>query len=288
MPRPRDGPKYWNETIKRTVGGVKTRSIPTQLCDILGTYVWVYSGDPEFGGDVEHMYRGKGSDDATFIGNHSITLDTVRHQPGKALAPKSVSGCINWGSLKLAYDGLRCVRKGWSTDESVGWMGSCWEVLLVGEGYVSNGDQWLDPDGNAIRIAAEEDDNGNPFLVFDWSHPQWGHSSWSGYYLGKKIVQGKNWRLTGEEQSRLGMGYAFGKIEKLVTGEREKEYMEDEDEDDSDGDSSSGGGDSDKEDTGSGDEEDEDGEEALSDIKAAGGKRKVREGDTGANKRRRT
>lgn len=60
--------------------------------------------------------------------------------------------------------------------ESVWWRESYWEVVLK-----KDKDGWLEWGGNAVGLTTVLDDNGHPFLLFDWSHPIGGHGSWSGF-----------------------------------------------------------------------------------------------------------
>jgi hypothetical protein len=199
------------------------RETPTKLADILGTYVWVFSGDPEWGGDVESMFRRGCKDEAAFIAQHSIVLAAAKHRPGRPVAPKDVSGHITWGTLKVAFDGVRVVR----SRRSSAVIESYWEVLLTEDQEDSESERWLDKEGNAVSAAVVLDDNGFPFLVFDWHNPPGGHMSWSGYYVGKRLVEGKNWHLTGAEQERLGIGASFRSVERLVKEGTPGEYEED-------------------------------------------------------------
>lgn len=192
------------------------RKTPTQLADILGTYVWVFSGDPEFPGDVEKLNRGNYKDDAAFIATYSMTLDTAKHPPGEPVAPEDVSGRISWYSVKVTFNGVRGVREGWFSDGAV--MESYWEVLLTDDDEDEDdfdSQIWLDSEGNTVGASVVLDDNGSPFLVFDGHHPPACHGSWSGYYLGKRLVKGKDWRLTDEERGRLGIGAKFRGMEQL-------------------------------------------------------------------------
>ncbi|KAF8717586.1 hypothetical protein AX14_012141 [Amanita brunnescens Koide BX004] len=230
--RPREFPKYWDAGYKRVVQGVEIRETPTRLADILGTYVWVFSGDPEFPEDVEDTIRGYYKDDAEFIAKHTITLDAAKRRPGKPVAPKDVTGHISWGSLKVTFNGVRRVRRGRSSKGAL--VESYWEVLLTEGDWDKDHDSatWLDLEGNAVGAAVVLDDNGSPFLVFDWHHPPGGHMSWSGYYLGKRLVEGKSWRLTGAERDRLGIGATFRGVEQLFNEGTPGEYSEDSEEED--------------------------------------------------------
>jgi len=292
----RDAPKFWDDKKQRVVEGVVstfspcfldwgtdtgTQEIcktPTQLADILGTYVWVYSGDPEFGGDVEEMHRSYSKDDTDFITRHSITLSA--EHPSQPVALKNVNGHITWGTLQVAFDGVRRVRERWSSDAAVSWMESFWEVLLTEDEDSEDNEPWLDVKGNAVGAAVVLDDNGCPFLVFDWSHPPGCHSSWSGYYVGKRLVKGKEWRLTDEERGRLGIGSTFRSVAQVKGGSLDV-YDDDDDEDEEEEEESDYGG-SDEEDV---DASGKNGEDTVSE--AVGEKRKASNGETGANKRRR-
>ncbi|KAF8325515.1 hypothetical protein F5887DRAFT_1015763 [Amanita rubescens] len=225
MVKPRNAPKYWDDSQQRVVEGVEIRETPTKLGDILGTYVWVFSGDPEWGGDVEDMWRSGYKDEADFIARHSIVLAAAKHRPGRPVAPEDVGGYITWGTLKVAFDGVRVVRSGRSSGAAV--VESYWEVLLTEDQDDSESETWLDKEGNAVSAAVVLDDNGFPFLVFDWHHPPGCHSSWSGYYVGKRLVKGKKWQLTGEEEERLGIGASFRSVEQLVKEGTPGEYEED-------------------------------------------------------------
>ena len=283
--RPREFPKYWDDRHRRVIQGVvstiskekntlqkflnlvstqEIRETRTRLADILGTYVWVFSGDPEFPGDVEETIRDHYKNNADFFAEHTITLDAAKHRPGRSVAPKDVSGHISWGTLKVTFNGMRGVRGGRSSDGAL--IKSCWEVLLT-EGdrdkdYESA--TWLDLEGNTVAATAVLDDNGSPFLVFDWHHPPGGHMSWSGYYLGKRLVEGKNWRLSGKERDRLGMGDTFRDVEQLFNKGSPGVYSEDSEEEDY--------------------RCREDSEEE--DLKVVGKKRKADTDETGAKKRK--
>jgi len=217
----------------------------------------VYSGDPEFEGDVEEMNRSDYKDDTEFIARHSITLGTAKDQP---VEPKNVKGHVTWGMFKVVFDGVQRVRKGLSSDEAIPYMESYWEVLLTED---ENSEAFLEMRGNLVGVAVVLDDNGYPFLVFDWSHPYADRCSWSGYYVGKRLVEGKGWRLTDEEQGRLGIEISSSKVAQFV-----KE------------------GSSDEEDGSSGDAAGESGEEKDAVPEDVKGNRKASNGETGANKRR--
>jgi hypothetical protein len=217
----------------------------------------VFSGDPEYPGDVEKLNRGDYEDDAAFIATYSMTLDAAKHRPGESVAPEDVSGYISWYSVKVTFNGVRGARgerEELSSDGAV--MESYWEVLLneFDEDDDSDSVDWLDMEGNAVGAAVVLDDNGSPFLVFDWHHPEAPRCSWSGYYLGKRLVEGKDWRLTDEERGRLGIGAMFRDVEQLFKEGTPGVYSEDVEE-----------------------------EERL---KAAEKKRKANTGETGAKKRK--
>ena len=242
---------------------------------MLGTYAWVFSGDPQFSGDTKDLIRVYYEDDADFIAKHTITLDAAEHRPGRPVAPKDVTGRISWGTLKITFNGVRGVQEGWSSDGA--FMESCWEVLLneVDEDKDYDSAIWLDLKGNTVGAAVVLDDSGSPFLVFDWNHPPGCHSSWSGYYLGKRLVEGKDWRLTDEERGRLGIGATFRDVEQLFNKGSPGVYSEDSEEEDYRC----------REDS---EEKDyrcrEDSEEE--DLKVVGKKRKADTGETGAKKRK--
>jgi hypothetical protein len=231
---------------------------------------------------VETLRRCTGAispDDEDFIRNQSITLAAAKHRPGKSVLPKSVYGHIGWGTLKIAFDGMRPVREGSSSDASVPWIASYWEVLLTpGDDEESN--DWLDMEGNTVGAAKVLDDNECPFLVFDWSHPPGCHSSWSGYYLGKRVVEGKEWRLSDEERGRLGIGCTFKSVEKSAKEGSPGVYSEDSEEEEYS--RVYEYVDPDQEDK---DEEESSEEEAPPED--VGEKRKASDSETGANKRRR-
>ena len=202
------------------------RETRTRLADMLGTYVWVFSGDPEWGGGIEEMHISDYKDDTAFIAKHSITLGAAKQRPGRSVVPKDVSGHIAWGTLKVTFDRLQGVRRGRSSKAAD--VESYWEVVLTEDQEDSESARWLDTEGNAVGASVVLDDNGSPFLVFEWHLKGGGHSSWSGYYLGKRAVKGKEWRFTGEEQGRLGIDATFREVEQSVKGGNPSAYEEDE------------------------------------------------------------
>jgi hypothetical protein len=227
---------------------------------MLGTYVWVFSGDPEYPGEVEKLSRSDYPDDsdAALIAKYSIKLDAgSKHTPGEPVAPEDVSGYVAWCYVKMTFEGVRVVREGWpeSSDSDAPITESYWEVLMTEEQEDEEGYSWLDTAGNAVGAAVVLDDNGFPFLVFDWHHPPADHGSWSGYYLGKRLVEGKDWRLTDEERVRLGIGATFRSLVKEGTP---GVYSEDSEEE----------------------------EVESSEKKAAGKKRKASTDETGTKKRK--
>ncbi|KAF8340207.1 hypothetical protein F5887DRAFT_1077007 [Amanita rubescens] len=265
---PRKCPKFWDETKKRVVEGVEIRKTPTKLADMLGTYAWVFSGDPEYPGEVEKLSRRDYPDDsdAAFIAKYSIMLDAgAKHTPGEPVAPADVSGYVAWCYVKMTFEGVRSVREGWpeSSDPDAPITESYWEVLMTEEQDDEEAYFWLDWAGNAVGAAVVLDDNGFPFLVFDWHHPPADHGSWSGYYVGKRLVEGKDWRLTDEERVRLGIGATFRSVEQLVKEGTPGVYSEDSEED------------SEEEKVG-----------GSSEKKAVGKKRKANTDGTGAKKRK--
>jgi hypothetical protein len=262
--------KHYSQRYYSTdTGTQEVHKTSTQLAEILGTYVWVYSGNPEFPGDIEELYC-KDADDAAFIMQHSITLSAAKLHPSQPVAPENITGHIAWGTLKTAFDGVRHMREGWSSDVAVSWMESYWEMLLTDD---EDNDVWLDMNGNVVGAAAVLDDNGCPFLVFDWSHPPGCRSSWSGYYVVKRLAEGKEWQLTDVERGRLGIGSTFRSVAKLMKEGSPGVYEEDSEKDFS------------GDEYGSSDEEDVDvGEEkALSED--VGEKRKASDSETGTKKR---
>ena len=195
----------------------------------------MFSGDPEYPGDVEKMNRGDYEDNAAFIATYNMTLDAAKNRPGEPVAPEDVSGYISWYSVKVTFNGVRGARgerEELSSDGAV--MESYWEVLLneFDEDDDSDSVDWLDLEGNAVGAAVVLDDNGSPFLVFDWHHPEAPRCSWSGYYLGKRLVEGKDWRLTDEERGRLGIGATFRGVEQLFKEGTPGVYSEDSEEED--------------------------------------------------------
>ncbi|KAF8340197.1 hypothetical protein F5887DRAFT_919469 [Amanita rubescens] len=227
---PRECPKFWDDTHKKVLDGVNVRKTESaQLADMLGTYVWVFSGDPQMCGDLEKMRRGDFTDDAGYIANYSIKLGAANHRPDQPVAPEDISGQITFYTLKVAFDGLRRVRNGWSPSAAA--RESFWEVLLVDEDQ-DYFDMWWDIRDNAVAAAVVLDDNGFPFLVYDWQHPGGCQGAWTGYYLGKRSVEGKDWRLTDEERARLGIGATFRSVEQLVKEGSPGVYSEDSEEED--------------------------------------------------------
>lgn len=175
----------------------------------------MFSGDQEYPQDLEQGCRGNYTDDAAFIAKYSITLSAAKHNPGQPIAPEDFNGRVTFWEVMGAFEGVRGVREGWSSDGAV--MESCWEVLLT-ENQDEDEDEdniWLEPEGNTVGVAVVLDDNGSPFLVFDWHLPEAPRCSWSGYYVGKRLVEGKDWRLTNEERDRLGIGATFRSVEQL-------------------------------------------------------------------------
>ena len=173
----------------------------------------MFSGDREYPEDLEKGRRGGHTDDEAFIAKYSITLSAAKHNPGQPVAPEDLRGRVTFWELWAAFEGVRGVREGWSSDGAV--MESFWEVLLTENHEEDEEEVWLDDEGNAVGVAAVLDDNGSPFLVFDWHHPPMPRCSWSGYYVGKRLVEGKDWRLTDEERGRLGIGATFRSVEQL-------------------------------------------------------------------------
>ena len=180
----------------------------------------MFSGDQEYPEDVEQGRRGDYTDDTAFIAKYSITLSAAKHNPGQLVAPEDLRGRVTFWECKVVFEGVRGVREGWSSDGAV--MESYWELLLT-ENREENPDEdededydlWLEPEGNAVGVAVVQDDNGFPFLVFDWHLPDAPRCSWDGYYVGKRLVAGKEWRLTNEERGRLGIGAKFRSVEQL-------------------------------------------------------------------------
>ena len=187
----------------------------------------MFSGDQEFPEDLEQGCRGDYADDAAFIAKYSITLSAAKHDSGQPIAPEDLSGRITFWECKVVFNGMRGVREGWSSDGAL--MESYWEVLLT-ENQDENQDDdwlWLEPEGNAVGVAVVLDDNGSPFLVFDRHHPKAPRCSWGGYHVGKRLVEGKEWRLTNEERGRLGIGAKFRSVEQLFKEGSPSVYSDD-------------------------------------------------------------
>ncbi len=177
------------------------------------------------------MRRGDFKDDASFIAKYSITLSAKKDLPDQPVAPKDISGRITFYTLKVAFNGMRRVRKGWSPSAHA--MESFWEVLLtVGKNVDYWAEMWWDIRDNAVAASVVLDDNGSPFLVLDWKHPEGCEGWWTGYYLGKRLVEGKDWRLTDAERGRLGIGATFRSVEQLVKEGTPGVYSEDSEEED--------------------------------------------------------
>jgi hypothetical protein len=171
--------------------------------------MWVYSGDPEFPGEIDDL-------DPNDEGKLTICV-----QKDTPVTLENVHGKITWGTVWYTYQGVKQVHEKWSDTKSPV-LGSAWEIIHEDQGDDEPGgtnDLWLDEDGNAFGAMDVRDDKGHPFLVFEWQHPGGGHSSWSGYYIAKKFdgVQ-KSPRLTGSETERLGIGLTAKQVEKLATG----------------------------------------------------------------------
>jgi len=257
-------PKYWDQKLQEVVTGVDIRfDTPTKLDDVVGKYFIAYSGDPHFPGDVEEMSKMGYDNVAEFLERHTLTLGAPE---GEAVTLANAQGRINWGTVSHAYTGMERLREKWSADESVPWLESYWRIIITED---ENEEGWLDHDDNAIGVMKVNDDNGCPFLCFDWSHPPGCHSSWSGYYVCKKMVKGKSWRLTEREKARLGIDMSKPRVERLAKGEN---ASSDEDEDGTE-----------EEDGGSQNREDEDSKERPQ----SGKKREADEDDSRGVKRAR-
>ena len=182
----------------------------------------VYSGDPEFGGDLEERDRPYYKSDEEFIEKQHITLAVdAKHPPGQPVELKDVRGHVVYGACKVVFNGLGRLRVGRSKKKTVPFLKNYWELLNTED--ESDDPPWLDDEGNALGAGAVKDDNGHPFLVFDWSHPPGCHSSWSGYYVGKRLVDGKDWPLTDEEERRLGIGIKCEHVAQIAKGKKERE-----------------------------------------------------------------
>ena len=216
----------------------------------------MYSGDLYNPENVEETRRGSYKDDTAFIADYSMTISAAKHHPGQPVAPEDVRGHVAWFEFNVVFEGVR----EWFVDGAV--MEGYWEVLLTAEQADEYSEAWLGMEGNGVGAAVVLDDNGSPFLVFDWAQPP-GCSSWYGYYVGKRLVEGKDWRLTDEERGRLGIGATFRSVEQLFKEGSPGVYSEDSEEEDDFGDA---GGSSEKQ--------------------AVGEKRKANTDETGGKKRK--
>jgi hypothetical protein len=168
----------------------------------------VYSGDRESPGIVPEI---GGSTESNFM--------TVLAKNGEPVVPENLYGEVRWFDIRFTYKGVKRIREKRGNDKTP-WKESCWEV--IGDNDTENPEYdyevVFDNEGNAIIVSQAVDDNGNPFLLFDWSTPYAGHGTMWGYYVGKKIVKGQKrgqW-LSEEEMERLGMDLSFKQVERLA------------------------------------------------------------------------
>src|ERR1700722_11252748 len=131
------------------------KDTPTKLVDILGRYAWVYSGDPDFSGEVYGMFKASSNQD--FFNDNHIFLSIGK---GKEATPENLTGEITRGTFKIYITGARRVKIKQSKDL---FMESFWELVLDQE---ENEEVWLVNNGNGIGITKVLDDNGCQFLFF--------------------------------------------------------------------------------------------------------------------------
>jgi hypothetical protein len=196
----------------------------------------VYSGNPQNPGVLP---------DFVFGGNPDINYITVLVKKGEPIVPENVYGKVVWYDSKFTYKGVKRVREE-NGDDKTPWVESCWEV--IGNNDTDNreydSEVGFANEENEIILSQVLDDNGNPFLLFDWSTPYGGHSTASGYFIGKKVIKGRDWGiwLSDSEMKRLGIDLSFEQIERLAKegsigdSEEDVDHSEDDGEDDEDDD----------------------------------------------------
>jgi hypothetical protein len=78
----------------------------------------------------------------------------------------------------------------------------------------------MDSEGNGFGVCEVKDDNGNPFLKYEWGDAEdYGcHASDFGFYVGKKVDdRDEECQLTDYERVRLGLVLNEAEVEELAT-----------------------------------------------------------------------
>ena len=155
-------------------------------------------------------------------------------QDGKPILPENTRGKITWGSCRVELHGVRRGKplaasannrledlSPLQADDPTDWVASFWII----EDIVEDSEQWLDPESNGFGATSVLDDQGHPFLFFNWAMAGiggGGDTAWSGYFLGKKVVgsleegDSKRWMLSREEKIRLGIGLTEFQLDQWV------------------------------------------------------------------------
>ncbi|KAK0446431.1 uncharacterized protein EV420DRAFT_1570605 [Desarmillaria tabescens] len=194
----RQGPKYWCNDDKKVVPGIRLREGPYDLSVLPGKYIWVYSGHPEFEKIIVEKDWG------------AITI-VAQNSGAEKILPEHIEATLNNGEIKGSFKGI--------VPRKVAGCSNCFYIESVQ--WVKEWVNRVDEDGHGLSIAAEDDDNGHPFLVFYWNDGYGCHGAFGEYDIIAKKVSGTNDNgdfLSEAESQRLGIECTLEEIEKMANG----------------------------------------------------------------------
>ncbi|KAK0245404.1 hypothetical protein EDD85DRAFT_943832 [Armillaria nabsnona] len=127
------------------------------------------------------------------------------------ILPEHIEATVNNGEIEGTFQGI--------VPRKVTGCSNCFYIESV---------QWnkewsnrVHEDGHGLSIAAEEDDNGHPFLIFYWNDGYGCHGAFGQFGIIAKKVSGTiddSAFLSGFECQRLGIEYTVEEVEDMANG----------------------------------------------------------------------
>ena len=150
--------------------------MPTTLDSVLGTYRWFY---------YSYDFRDGVEPDSGYI--------TLEKKSKAKATPAKVSGSIQLHVHNGTFQGLQKVEEKSVRGKNGMWVDTqkyrknFWEIKEI-EWEGSSG---MDEVGTGFGVCEVQDDNGNPFLKYEWGDPEaytCHGGNGSGFYVGKKVT----------------------------------------------------------------------------------------------------
>ncbi|KAL4244919.1 hypothetical protein ABKN59_001462 [Abortiporus biennis] len=188
-----DSPKYWDPIQQRVVDGVQVAIDSVPLRDIFGSYRWVWNDEA-----TEEIHPGD-------FGCENTGLVLKASKRGGKLIPSSVRGTFDCYQLHAKVKGFRQIKVG----------RNIWEIKYLDTSHDQYTSESVMEDGNIVRVLNMNDDDGHPFLEFEWNGGWSGCAQVGAALIAKRETKGGWTGLSDAERKRLGIGMSYEEVRRL-------------------------------------------------------------------------